>query len=290
MRVAFLVLLAFLAEAEAATQRDGDPCYPPGLCPNYYGSPIPMATAAVGGVGGMALRGMDGSAVGVGVSAGGPQVVLQSNAVDVETGGGFVVTLPSPPPPSSDLPEFSEDHGAASPLNKAIANGRNKIVLLMAKIAEKKKALSDHETWLEQATRAVERVKKQMQETKLSATAIKHALTGLEQHRRAEVAATKRSRLARELQETQAKLSILAEQHSRVKSARQAIQRRRQRISKSILDHGRLLNWHNDQLKAKIQQFEDDENDLAHVAQTPYTISHVDRLLEDDEERRTPDI
>jgi len=285
-----VVLLAFIAAAQAATQRDGfEPCFPPGSCPNY-GPPIPVAAAAVGGVGGMALRGYDGSAVGVGVSAGGPQVVLQSNSVDVETDGGFVISLPSPPTQSSDLPEFSEDHGASSPINKAIADGRNKIVLLMAKIAEKKKALADHETWLEQATRAVERVKKQMHETKLSAKAIRHSLSTLQTNRRAEVAATKRARLARELQETQAKLNILAEQHSRVKSARQAIQRRRQRISRSILDHGRFFNWHNDQLKAKIQQFEDDDNDLAHIGQTPYTIGHVDRLLEDDEERRTPNI
>jgi len=291
MRVALFVLLAFVAAVQAGTEKDGypQPCFPPGYCPNY-GTPLPVAAASVGGVGGLAMHGADGSTVGVGVSAGGPQVVLQSNAVDVETDGGFVISLPSPPVPTADLPEFSEQHGPYSPINKAIADGRNKIVLLMGKIAEKKKALQDHETWLEQATRAVERVKKQVTETKLSAAAIKHALTKLEQSRKAEVAATKRARLARELQEAQAKLSILAEQHARVKAARQAIQRRRRRVSRSILDHGRLLNWHNEQLKSKIQQFEDDENDLAHIGQTPYTISHVDRMLEDDEIRRTPNI
>jgi hypothetical protein len=46
-----------------------------------------------------------------------------------------------------------------------------------AKIAQKKKALTEHETWLEQAKRALERVKKQMQETRLSAKAIKGALS-----------------------------------------------------------------------------------------------------------------
>jgi len=287
MRVA-VVMLAFIAAAQAAMQRDGgsEPCFPPGSCPNF-GPPVPMMSMNNGA---LAMRGADGSTIGVGVTAGGPQVVLQSNHVDVETDGGFTISLPSPPVATSDLPEFNEEHSANDPINKAVADGRNKIVLLMGKIAEKKKALADHETWLEQATRAIERVKKQMHETKLSTKAIRNALSNLEGNRRAAVAATKRARLARELQETQAKLNILAEQHSRVKSARQAIQRRRQRISRSIVDHGRLLNWHNDQLKAKIQQFEDDENDLGHIGETPYTIGHVDRLLEDDEERRTPGI
>jgi hypothetical protein len=159
------------------------------------------------------------------VTSGGPQVVLQSNAVDVETDGGFVISLPSPPPPSPDLPEFAEDHSPDSAVNKVIAHQRNKVALIegaltasalalralvsplpgfltsplcavlclrlpyrlvpssssssaascllrTAKISQKKQALAEHDTWLEQATRAIERVKKQMREIKLSRSAI----------------------------------------------------------------------------------------------------------------------
>jgi len=296
MQKTLLVLLVCAVAAHGATQRGGfEPCYPPGPGCANFGAPVPLAvapvaTAAVGGVGGAVMRTANGGSVGVGVSAGGSQVVLQSNAIDVETDGGFVISLPSPPPPTADLPEFSEDRSASSIVNKVIAHGRNKIRLIEAKLAEKKKALSDHETWLEQAKRALERVKKQMQETRLSAKAIRSALTDLESKRKDELKRTRQARLAKELAETQSKLSVLAEQQSRVKSARHAIERRRQRISRTILDHGRALQWHNDQLKSKIQQFEDEENDLAQIGQTPYTISHADGLLEDSEERRDADV
>jgi hypothetical protein len=75
---------------------------------------------------------------------------------------------------------------------------------------------------------------------------------------KAERKLTQQARLAKELAETQSKLNVLTEQSSRVKEARQAIERQRARISRSIIDHGRQLKWHNDMLKAKIQQFEDD--------------------------------
>jgi len=271
-------------------QRGGyEPCFPPGSCSGLYGPPVPVAAAAVGGMAGSVLQAADGRGVGVSVQPGGSQVVLQSNAVDVETDGGFVISLPSPPPPSPDLPEFSEERSVSSMVNKVIAHGRNKITLLQRKIDQKKRALSEHETWLEQAKRAVERVKKQMQETRFSAKAIKSALQNLEQSKKSEAKRTQQARLAKELQETQYKLNVLAEQHAAVRAARHVIQRRRKRVSQSILDHGKQLKWHNDQLKSKIQQFEDEENGLAQIGQTPYTISHIDSMLEDDEERRDPD-
>jgi len=289
MRRVFALVLALVSIAAAYAVRHGgafEPCFPPGHCAGF-GGPVPLASAAVGGVGGAVLQTAAGPAA-VGVSAGGSQVVLQSNAVDVETDGGFVISLPSPPPAVADLPEFSEERSATSIVNKVIAHGRNKLVLLQAKMAEKKKALADHDTWLEQAKRAIERVKKQMQETRLSAKAIKSALNNLEKARATEVKLTQQARLAKELQETQSKLNILTEQAARVKEAREAIQRRRFRVSRSIIDHGRQLKWHNDQLKAKIQQFEDEENELASIGGTPFTISHGDALLEDAEERRDP--
>jgi len=286
-RVLALLLVCAVAGAQAA-QGGYEPCFPPGSCPSF-GPPVPLATAAVGGVGGSVLHTAAGGTA-VGVSAGGSQVVLQSNAVDVETDGGFVISLPSPPPPAPDLPEFSEERSASNPVNRVIAHGRNKIVLIEQKISEKKKALTEHETWLEQARRAMERVKKQMQETRLSAKAIKSALSNLNRAEKAERKQTQQARLAKELAETQSKLNVLTEQASRVKEAREAIQRRRARVSRSIIDHGRQLKWHDDMLKAKIQQFEDDENELAQIGQTPFTISHNPAILEDAEERRDPSI
>jgi len=283
-RYAFALVIVCAVAAHAALSRGGEPCFPPGACPNF-GLPVPVASAQLGGVGGALLPG----GVGVGISAGGSQVVLQSNAVDVETDGGFVISLPSPPPPVEDLPQFSEDRSPHSIVNKVIAHGRNKIALLNGKISEKKKALADHETWLEQAKRALERVKKQMQETRFSAKAIKYSLSNLEKSRKNEVKRTQQLRLAKELQETQHKLSILTEQGSKLHTASQIISRRRARIGRDILSHGRELRWHNDQLKAKIQQFEDEENTFASIGHTPYTISHVDELLEDSEDRRNPD-
>jgi len=250
-----------------------EPCYPPGACANFA-APVPLggtltATTSV---------------------AGGPQVILQSNAVDVETDGGFVISLPTPPPASPDLPEFSESHTADSAVNKVIAHQRNKISIIEAKIAQKKQALAEHDTWLEQATRALERVKKQMRETKFSRKAIKRNLQALEDNRRSELAATKRAKLAKELEETRAKLAVLAEQHAAVQAAKGAIQRRRVRTSKAILGYGKLLNYHENQLKAKVQQFEDDELPLADVGNTARNIRNIDTLLENDEETRLAEV
>jgi len=262
-----LVVVSMVAVSQAGEA----PCYPPGSCGNFA-VPVPV--------------GMPAAAIST-TTVGGPQVILQSNAVDVETDGGFVISLPSPPPPSPDLPEFAEDHTADSAVNKVIAHQRNKISLLEAKISMKKQALAEHDTWLEQAARAIERVKKQIRETKLSRKAIHRNLKNLLSNKRSEVVATKRAQMSKELEETQAKLAVLASQREAVHRAKMAIGRRRASISKTALGYGKLLNWHNDRLKAKIQEYEDQENDLAQIGQAPRNIRHIDRLLEDDEEQRS---
>jgi len=250
------------------------PCYPPGACLESFAAAVPYASGAM-----MSS-----------VTSGGPQVVLQSNAVDVETDGGFVISLPTPPPPSPNLPEFDEGHGVNSAVNKVIAHQRNLITVLQEKISVKKQALADHDTWLEQASRAIERVRKQIRETKLSRAAISRNLRHLQTDREAEVKKTKRVRLAKQLEETQAKLAVLAEQHAAVKAARSAMERSRRRASQHILNLGKQLGLHSNELKDKIQLFEDQENELAAIGQTPQNIRHIDSLLQDDEETRMAEI
>jgi len=260
------VLLACVAAVHASRE----PCYPPGACLNFGAVPVGAALSTV--------------------TAGGPQVVLQSNAVDVETDGGFVISLPTPPPPSPNLPEFDESHGANSAVNKVIAHQRNVITILQEKISVKKQALADHDTWLEQAKRAIERVRKQIRETTLSRAAISRNLKHMEEDRRAEVKKTKRAKLAKQLDETRAKLLVLSEQKAAVSAARHAMERSRQRQSKHILQLGKQLGWHQDELKQHIQLFEDQENELAQIGQTPQNIRHIDSLLQDDEEARMAEI
>jgi len=150
--------------------------------------------------------------------------------------------------------------------------------------------LAEHDTWLEQATRALERVKKQMRETKFSRKAIARNLKNLEENRRSEVKATERAKLAKELEATRAKLVVLSEQEAAVHAAKLAIARRRKRVSKTAVGYGKLLNYHQDQLKAKIQEFEDQENELAHISDTPRNIRHIDTLLENDEDVRIAEV
>jgi len=270
MRLAFVMLLGCAVAALA----EGVPCYPPGACANF--APVPF--------------GLNGAATISSVTSGGPQVVLQSNAVDVETEGGFVISLPTPPAASPDLPEFAEDHSPNSGINKVIAHQRNKIGIIEAKIGQKKQALADHDGWLEQAARAIERVRKQIRETQVSRRAIARNIKNLSYNLKSERKATRRAMLAKELEETRAKLAVLAEQQAAVHAAKGVIQRSRARASKSVLGLGHLLKYGNDQLKAKIQQLEDEENVLGHVGQTPQSIRHIDRLLEDHEEQRMTEI
>jgi len=280
-RVLVLLLVLVAASALAPTglveTKSTEPFYPPF-------APVPMLGAHIGGVGGAVAQTLSGGRAAVSVQAGGPQVVLQSNAVDVETDGGFVISLPSPPPVVNALPEFVEERMADSPVNRAIARQRFKIQRLNQVLAVQKQALTEHNTWLEQAKRAIERVKKQMQETALSRNSIKTRIHGLEQQRHNEVVATRRQKLAKELEETRAKLNVLTEQHAAVVSAKDAIARKRRRISHSILGLGKQLKWHNDKLKDKIQYFEDQENDLGQIGQTPRSITKIDRLYEDHDE------
>jgi hypothetical protein len=252
--------------------------------------PVPMMGAPVMGLAGSTIQATPSGAAVTTVTSGGPQLVLQSNAVDVETDGGFVISLPSPPPVSPDLPEFAEDHPASSAVNRVIAHQRNKVALLEQKIAIKKQALADHDTWLEQASRAIERVKKQIRETKLSRKQIQHNLKGLEYNRRSELKLTQRAKLAKELEETRAKLEALNMQHEAVKRAKDAIKRQRHRVAKTVLGYGKLMNYHQDQLKAKMQEFEDQNNELAQIGQTPQNIDHIDGVLQDDEEVRMAEI
>jgi len=273
MRAVVAVVLACVVAVASAAR---EPCYPPGACANAFSPVIPFAAAPLGG------------AAMSSVVAGGPQVVLQSNAVDVETDGGFVISLPTPPPSSPNLPNFDETHGPNSGINRVVAHQRNKITLLLEKIAVKKQALADHDTWLEQASRAIERVRKQVRETKLSRSAIARNLKHLEEARKTEAKKVKQLKMAERLHETQAKLEVLQEQDRLVRSAREAIQRKRARASQHILSLGKELNLHQDALKAKVQLFEDQENELAQIGQTPQNIRHVDSLLQDDEEARNP--
>lgn len=272
MRAAVVVVLACVVAAASAV----DPCYPPGRCAGFV-SVVPGAPLAP-----------PAGAVISSVTSGGPQVVLQSNAVDVETDGGFVISLPTPPPASPNLPQFDESHGPNSGVNRVVAHQRNLITLLLEKIAVKKQALADHDTWLEQASRAIERVRKQIRETKLSRAAINRNLKHLEEARKTEAKKVKSLKLAERLRETEAKLAVLAEQHNSVKSAREAITRASQRTSKQILALGKQLHLHDDELKAKIQLFEDQDNALAQIGQTPQNIRNIDALLQDDEEARDP--
>lgn len=267
--VAVALLACAVAAVSAASARQ--PCYPPGACATQF-STVPFAAAP--------------GAVLNSVTSGGPQVVLQSNAVDVETDGGFVISLPTPPPASPNLPQFDESHGPGSGINRVVAHQRNLITLLLEKISVKKQALADHDTWLEQASRAIERVRKQIRETKLSRAAINRNLKHLEEARKAEAKKVKQLKLAEKLRETQAKLAVLAEQHAAVKRAREAMTRSRERQSQHILELGKKLHLHQDALKQKIQLFEDQENELAQVGQTPQNIRHIDSLLQDDEEAR----
>lgn len=272
-----MVLLACVVAVQGVavkTRAADPPCYPPGACANFGTLPV-----MVPGAGAIAS-----------VTSGGPQLVLQSNAVDVETDGGFVISLPTPPPPAPDLPEFAEEYGANSAINKVIAHLRQKIALIEAKINVKKQAEQDHDTWLEQASRAIERVKKQILETKNSRAAIARNLKYLEQARTREVKAVRQAKLAEQLKETQAKLAVLTEQAAAVREAKNAILRARQRKSHEALALGKSLNLHTDALKEKIQLFEDQENELAQIGQTPQNIRHIDGMLQDDEDRHMAEI
>jgi len=270
-----------LVETQA---KASEPFYPP------FGPMVPVVGAQIGGMGGAVAQTYTGGRAAVSVQAGGPQVVLQSNAVDVETDGGFVISLPSPPVVNNDLPEFLEDKARGSTVNRVIARQREKISRLTRMLSVKKQALAEHNTWLEQAKRAIERVKKQMQETALSRNSINSRIHALEEQRHAEVVATKRQKLAKELEETRAKLNVLTEQHAQVVSAKDAIARKRRRISHSIVGLGKQLKWHSDKLKDKIQIFEDEENDLGQIGQTPRSITKIDRLYEDEDESRMSEI
>jgi len=258
------------------------------LDPVFTAMPVPVVGAPY--FGGSSVQASPSGAAVTTVTSGGPQLVLQSNAVDVETDGGFVISLPSPPPISPDLPEFAEDHPPTSGVNKAIAHQRNKISLLESKIAIKKQALADHDTWLEQAARAIERVKKQIRETKLSRKKIQGNLRNLQSNRKSEMELTRRAVLAKELEETRAKLEALSAQHLAVRRAKEAISRQRGRVARSALKYGKLLNWHSDQLKSKMQEYEDQTNELAQIGQTPQNIDHIDGVLQDDEEVRMAEI
>jgi len=285
MQQRVLVLLLGLVAANALVTRSGgratEPFYPP--------LSAPLVAAHIGGVGGAVASTLNGMAA-VGIQAGGPQVVLQSNAVDVETDGGFVISLPSPPPATNDLPEYVEGKPADNVVNRVIARQRQKIARLSQMISVQKQALSEHNTWLEQAKRAIERVKKQMQETALSRNAINTRIHGLQEQRHSEQVATQRQKLAKELEETRAKLAVLTEQHAAVRAARDVIGRKRKRISHSILGLGKQLQWHSDKLKDKIQLFEDQENDLGQIAQTPRSITKLDNFFEDQDASRFEDM
>jgi len=289
MQPGVLVLLLGLAAVSAlkpaafaeTSAEASEPFYPPFAQPM-----MPVLGAHIGGVGGAIAQTIGGATAAVGVQAGGPQVVLQSNAVDVETDGGFVISLPSPPPPANVLPEFIEDKPADTAVNRVIARQRAKIARLTQSISVQKQALSEHNTWLEQAKRAIERVKKQMQETALSRNAISTRIHSLKSQRHNEVVATKRQKLAKELEETRAKLNVLTEQHADVVAAGKVIARKRKRISHNILGLGKQLKWHSDKLKDKIQFFEDQEHDLGQIGQTPRSITKIDRFYEDQDESR----
>jgi len=184
------------------------------------------------------------------------------------------------------LPEYLEDKPADTAVNRVIARQRAKIARLTQSISVQKQALSEHNTWLEQAKRAIERVKKQMQETSLSRNAIATRIHSLKSQRHNEQVATKRQKLAKELEETRSKLAVLTEQHADVVAAGKVIARKRKRISHNILGLGKQLKWHSDKLKDKIQFFEDQEHDLGQIGQTPRSITKIDNFYEDQDESR----
>jgi len=81
-------------------------------------------------------------------------------AVSVETDTGFSISLPAPPPSVPNMPEFKEEKPYSHFYNQRIQRDRNRLKVILSKMHVKTQALVDHDTWLEQAQRAIERVKK----------------------------------------------------------------------------------------------------------------------------------
>jgi len=206
-------------------------------------------------------------------------------AVSVESDAGFLISLPSPPPSVMNEPEFNEDKPRGHYYNQAIARDRNRMKIILSKMHVKTQALVDHDTWLEQARRAIERVRKQMLETKNNRDTLQYDIDQLKKRRHHILTAERKIYLEAKLSDARGRMGSLERQHKSLADARGAIYRSRKHVEQQLAKVGHALRLSKPQLLAKIQEFKDSENELANMGQSPITAGHVDDLLDDEDSK-----
>jgi len=204
-------------------------------------------------------------------------------AVSVESDAGFVISLPSPPPNIMNEPEFNEDKPLNHYYNQAVARDRNRMKVILSKMHVKTQALVDHDTWLEQARRAIERVRKQMLETKHNRDSLQFDIQQLKKTRHHILTSERRTYLEAKLSDAHGRMKALDRQHKQLKDAKGAIYRSRKHVEQQLASVGHSLRLSKDQLLAKIQEFKDSENEMANLGRSPITAGHVDDLLDDED-------
>jgi len=204
-------------------------------------------------------------------------------AVSVESDTGFLISLPSPPPAVVPMPEFNEDKPFGHYYNQAISRDRNRLKVILSKMHTKTQALVDHDTWLEQARRAIERVRKQMLETKHDRDTLQFDIDQLKKKRHHIMTSHRRTALESALSDARGRMTALNKQHKQLNDAKGAIFRSRKKLEHNLAVVGHQLKLSKKQLLAKIQEFKDGENQLANQGRSPITAGHVDDLMDDED-------
>jgi len=201
-------------------------------------------------------------------------VTVDQPGITVDASNGFVISLPAPPPPPSGLPDwddFAPDcHQPGCPPSEAsVEYDAAHIERLNARLASVDSELQQHDVWLEQATRAVEKLHAEMKEVETQRASISHTKDRLARQKTELSHRSYEDALAAKLRSAKHELHRLSVVTDDMKMAHSALKRQKSKVEDQMVTIGKRMKLNREQLLAKIQEFRDDQSELARMGQPP---------------------
>jgi len=208
--------------------------------------------------------------------------VVAVDQIDTNADNGLIISLPAPPVPAFDLPEIADsakfrDYCISCNGNDPKAQilmDRARIKILMARIRAKSLNVDDHKIWLEEAQRAVERLKKQINVVTRNRDGLQEELDRLTAEKDAVTKRAKRDQLEGALANAKRTLIDLTRESSDLESAHSALKRATSKVHSKLTKYGNKLKLDKSQLLDKLQAFKDDANELAQIARPDFEAHH----------------
>jgi len=215
-----------------------------------------------------------GGSVVIGQTVPGESVVgEETEAIDPQavSPDGAALLIRLPPPPDAhivpDIPYVKECDKETECANAQLLADKRRLTVILKRLRLRQSVLSDYESWLEEAHRALSRVKRQVDTAESNKAVVEEDIARLKQEKEDLMKRTEADRLQRDLRLAKKKMAELQAQSRDLSSARRVIASTRDNVREQIDAVGEKLAMSQDDVEKKIMEFNDVNTELGKIAQ-----------------------